>query len=207
MGVPAVSCDSGPVIDIGRVKGGADADWEARRTEIWAAWRDAGIVVLDDQARQSDTVMGVPSQAIWGRLRGGAGGGVAQEAVQIFLNLWPLAAAGYVGAVSADAWSLTKKGLAAGLKRLLGRTASEVVIEVADEGSASRDDTYAFETKDVADVDRALAAMVDNVVARAAVEERTTIEYTWDGAAGEWVPQSRTTSVRRVSLEGPRAPE
>jgi hypothetical protein len=147
---------------------------------------------LDDEARLSDTVMGVPAEAIGGRMRGGGGGGVAQEAVQIFVNLWPLAAAGYVGAVSADAWGLTKKGIAAALKRLLGRTAVEVAIEVADEGSGLRDDIYAFDAKDVSDIDRALDAMVGNVVARALVDERTTIEYVWDGAADRWVPASRT---------------
>jgi hypothetical protein len=181
----------GSVIDIQSIRGGNEADWETQRAEVEAVWREAGLVVVDRSAHLPDVVEGVPSAAIWGRRGGGAGGGLAQQALQIFLNLWPLAAAGYVGAVSADAWTLTKKGTSVALKRLLGSTADKVGVWVADDGSGLRDDTFEFKASDLADIDHALDAMVDTVVARSRLEGRSWMHYVWDSARGDWVPDPR----------------
>ena len=176
------------VIDIQSIQGGGEGAWQAQLAEVKAVWRDAGLFVLDGSEPLPDVVQGVPAAAIWGR-RGGGSGGVTDEAIKVFLNLWPLAVAGYVGAVSADAWALTKKGVAVALKALLGDRASEVTIKVADEGNGLADDMYKFKSTDLRDVDRALDSMVDNVVVRATFEERTWTQYMWDGRLGLWVPR------------------
>ncbi|MBJ7593769.1 MAG: hypothetical protein JF886_02730 [Candidatus Dormibacteraeota bacterium] len=159
--------------------------------DVEAAWRDAGLVVVDREGDLPGVLRGVPAAAIWRRRGGGAGGGVEQQALQIFLNLWPLAVAGYVGAVSADAWTLTKRGVSGALKKLLGSTASKVTVKVADDGDGLTDDMYEFKASDLLDVDRALDAMVEKVMFRASVAERKWMQYIWDGARGKWVPDPR----------------
>jgi hypothetical protein len=182
---------------------GADPDLQDFYQEVISAWRDAGIEMLDI-ARLPEAVHGVPAMAIRGRLRGGAGGGVEQVAAQVFVTLWPLAAAGYVGAASADAWVLTKRGIGTAVKRLFGRGVARISIEVADDqaGFPSRDDSFVFDAEDAADVERAVDAMAEQARVRAVVEERTSIEYYWDPEQRGWVPEKKTESTRRMTTEG-----
>jgi hypothetical protein len=190
------------VIDLQSIQGGEEGDFQRRFAEVKAEWEAAGIIVLDTWAREPlpESVMGIPREAIDGRLRGG-GGGIEQAAIHVFTDLWPLVAAGFVGAISTDAWDYTKKRLAAALKRLLGSKVQKVTIEVADEGGGLQDDTYEFVTDDLAHIDRAVDAMAGNVVARGAIEQRRTIEYRWDAANGGWIPVRRVDTTTRPTTE------
>jgi hypothetical protein len=191
------------MIDLQTVRGGAETEFQRRYAEIKAEWEAAGIIVLDPRTREPlpESIMGIPREAIGGRLRGG-GGGIEQEAIHVFTDLWPLVASGFVGAVSADAWNYTKTRVAAALKRLLGLKVQKITIEVADEGSGLRDDMYEFEADDVNDVDRAVDAMVDNVMSRGSVEERRTIEYRWDATNAAWVPVRRVDTISDSRTHG-----
>lgn len=191
------------MIDLQSVRGGEEGDYRQRFTEIKAEWEAAGIIVLDLGTQLPESVMGVPIEAIGGRLRGG-GPGEQQLAVQIFTDLWPLVAAGFVGAMSTDAWNYTKKRLASALKRLLGKKADKITIQVADAGDGLQDDTYEFDTQLMSDVDAAVEAMVRNVLARGAIQERRTVEYRWDARDSAWIPVRRVDTRTSLSEPGER---
>jgi hypothetical protein len=191
------------------LRGGPDGDDEQHQfyLDIESAWRDAGIEMLD-VGRMPEVVHGVPAMAIGGRMRGGAGGGIEHVAAQVFVTLWPLAAAGYVGAASADAWVLTKHGISAALKTLFHRGVAEVTIRVADdrEEVVDRDDSFHFDAEDASDIDRVVEAMATKERARAVIEERTSTEYYWDPQQGDWVPERQVRSTRRITTDDQDAP-
>jgi hypothetical protein len=175
--------------------------------DIAAVWNDAHMAVVTQPDLHAEDlpsdVHGVPMEVLRTRIgqgRGGAGD-IQERFLEIVINLWPLASSGYVGAMSADAWAYTKKGVKAALQGLFHRVrATKVRIDVADDSDDEPfyDDRYVFEPDALDDIDRALDQLAANVISGGTVVRTTTTTSIWDRKSGAWVPQNRIETVTRV---------
>jgi hypothetical protein len=186
----------------------ASGEWDEIDEVIDAAWKEADMAVITQHDVHADSpppdVHGVPMDVLRARIgqgRGGAGD-IQERFLEVVVNLWPLASSGYVGAMSADAWGYTKRGLKVALRRLFERGATKVTINVADDARSDdyHDDSYIFEHDDASDIERAVEQLATGAAASGGIEIRTTTTHsTWDKEAGTWMPQEEIVTLKRIT--------